>query len=296
MTEQRSTCQPCLPSSCDTVFDRVVVSHLVRGMTRIMWELLDTFTDPAPLVFQLQVGTTSNPDADDWTDVGLPVENVYFAHDPEQRVWGKTNWTHYRVKLTTSQGTYYSLPTGGMGVLDRRSWRLAREIVRQRLLGYRFGPGGQDGYLLKRRWTGADCPTCLDPMTREVRDPNCPDCYGTGKRCGYYYPMACVWAEVQPKYRRTELDGGQARGTIQDVVLTAEMLGSHLLSEGDIWVSRQTDDRYYVHNVQHTAEMRGVPLVAQVQLRPVPFTSVVYTIQIPDQLARIGLLSTDEEN
>ena len=87
-----------------------------------MWSLVDTFLDPSPLQFTLQVGTTANQDADDWTDVGLPVVDQFVAFDPEQRVWGKTNWTHYRVRLVTSLGTYYSLPTGGMGTLDRRSW------------------------------------------------------------------------------------------------------------------------------------------------------------------------------
>lgn len=288
MSHNASGCQPCTPT-CESVFDRVVVSHLIRGMTRVMWELLNTFTDPGPLLFQLQAGRSANPDADDWEDVGLPVENQYSAYDPDQRVWGKTNWTHYRVKLVTALGTYYSAPTGGMGVLDRRSWRLARERIRQKQLTFKVGQKGQEGYLLKRRWTGENCPTCLDYMTNEIRNPDCPDCYGTGKKCGYYYPMACVWAAIAPKYRHTQLDGVQSRGTVDDIVVDAEMLGSHLLAEDDVWVSKKTDDRYYIHEVQHVDEMRGVPLVAQVKLRPVPFTSVIYSIEIPQQLAALGL-------
>lgn len=275
--------------SCDPVFDRVVVSHIINGPTRILWELLPEFTDPGPLEFQLQAGTTNNNDADDWADVGLPVTDQYSATDDEQRVWGKTNFTHYRVVLTTSVGTYVSAPESGMGVLDRRSWRLARDMVRSKRKAMRVGDAGQRGYLLKRRWTGQDCPTCLDYQTKEVRNPQCPDCYGTGKKCGYYYPMSCVWAELAPRAHRTELDGGQGRGTINDIKVQSSMLMVDLLSEDDIWVADRTDDRYFIHNVQHIEEMRGVPILANVELRLVPFTHIAYSIPIPDQLRNNGV-------
>lgn len=280
-------CPPLCRVTCpDSVFDRVVVNYLITGPTRIMYELLPTFTDPMPLSFQLQVGATANPLADDWEDVGLPVINQYVLFDAEQRVWGKTNWTHYRVVLTSPLGVYYSTPVGGMGTLDRRSWRLAREMVRQRLVAYRFGPGGQRGFLLKRRWTGIPCHKCLDYQTKEVRDPSCVSCYGTGFECGYYFPMSCVWAELSPRSYRISIDS-QMRGTVNDIVVHADMIMVDLMQEDDVVVFAKTDDRYHVHRVQHTAEMRGVPLTAQVELRPVPYSSVIYTIQIPDQLKEV---------
>lgn len=272
---------------CDPVFDRVVVSHIIAGPTRVMWTLMDDFTDDGPLEFQLQVGTTNNNDADDWEDVGLPVVDQYSATDDEQRVWGKTNFTHYRVKLTTSNGEYLSAPESGMGVLDRRSWRLARDMVRSKRQAMRVGDAGQRGYLLKRRWTGQDCPVCLDYQTKEVRNPQCTTCYGTGKKCGYFYPMSCVWAELAPRAKRTHLD--EQRATVNDVVVSASMLMVDLLDEEDIWVADKTDDRYFVHKVSHTAEMRGVPITANVELRLVPFTHIAYAIPIPDQLRNNGV-------
>lgn len=284
-----------MPSNCDTScpvslcaspFDRVVVSRLIRGGTAVFWELVPSFNDPAPLTFTLQVGTTANQDADDWADVGLPVVGQYFAVDGDQRLYGKDHWTYYRVKLETTLGTYYSDPTNGMGTMNRHDWRLAREIVRKELVAHRGA--SQLGYLLKRRVTGQRCPKCLDHMTQEVRNPACPVCYGTGYRCGYYYPMACVWANMSPRTRRTELDGGQGRGTINDVVVQARMTLTDLLNEDDVWVNKATDDRYYVHKIQHVAEWRGVPLVGQVELRPIPFSSIIYDIEIPGQLDLVG--------
>lgn len=282
-------CKPC-GDPCQSVFDRVVVRHYIKGGTVVLWELLDTFTDPNPLLFQLQVGTTSNPLADDWEDVGLPVENQYTAIDPEQRVWGKTNFTHYRVKLTSPLGVYYSTPTNGLGVLSRADWKLARELIRQRKMLYRKGHSAQNGYLLKRRWTGQRCPTCLDVQTQECRNPDCPDCYGTGYRCGYYYPISCVWAMFTPKSRRTQLDGGQGRGTVDDIVVQADMLMTDLMAEADVFVAAATDDRYYIHKIDHSAEVRGVPISGMVEMRPIPFTSIVYEIPIPQKLAELAEL------
>jgi len=278
-------CKVYCPPVCESVFERVVVSHLIKGGTKVMWELLDTFLDPAPLLFQLQVGTTDNPDADDWENVGLPVEDQYVAVDPDQRVWGKTNWTFYRIKLVTAISTYYSTPVGGMGVLNRRDWRLAREILRQRKLIYKWGEA-QRGYLLKRRVTGTKCTTCTDYQTEESLNPDCPSCYGTGFECGYFYPMSCVWAKTNPKGYHVNLDG--QRGTVNDIVVQSEMLMTELVMEQDVWVNAVTDDRYFVHEVQHIAEVRGVPLIGMVSLRPIPYSSIIYTIEIPQQLAELA--------
>ena len=70
-----ATCQDVCPSQCESVFDVVHVSYLIRGGTRVCWQLLPTFADPLPYTFQLQVGQSANPDADDWEDVGVSIEN-----------------------------------------------------------------------------------------------------------------------------------------------------------------------------------------------------------------------------
>jgi len=269
------------PPTCDNVFDMVHVSYLIRGGTRVMWVLVSEFRDPEPWTFQLQVGSSGNENADDWQDVGLPTENSCYAIDSTKRVYGKTQDTHYRVKLTTDNGTYYSEPAAKSGILMPRDWRLAQEVVRKEKLRFKYT--SQDGYLLKRRTTGEDCGKCLDLQTGEVTDPYCKECWGTGKQCGYYYPMACIWADLSPKTRRMHIDDNATRGTVKDVVISGRMLMLPLIDEQDVWVSRKTDDRYYIHSIQDVAEVRGVPLVANVELRPAPFSDVIYDIPIPQQ-------------
>lgn len=203
---------PC-PPECENVFDMVHVSYLIRGGTRIMWQLINNFTDTLPWTFQLQVGTTGGHDADDWADVGLPLDNACYAIDATKRVYGKTQNTHYRVKLSTLEGVYYSQPAAKSGILGVRDWRISQEIVRKERLRLRYT--SQDGYLLKGRTTGADCASCLDLQTNEVTNPYCTECWGTGKQCGYYYPMACIWADLASKTRRTHIDDQGQRGLSQ---------------------------------------------------------------------------------
>ena len=277
--EREDRCQPCAPS-CELVFDRLVVSYLMRGGTRVMWELQPTFTDDGPYIFQLQVSESANPNASDWEDVGAPVGNTYYAIDGEQRSFGKMNRAFYRVKLYTGTATYYSEPTGAMGTLSRRDWRIAKEVIRQELVRMRLA-AGQEGLLLKRHISGEPCTECIDPLTGEVRNNDCEFCYGTGVRCGYFYPMDCIWAEIDPKTYHVEQSG--ARGTVNDIVVKARMVNTWMLGEEDIWVNRLTDERYYIHRVQNVAEMRGVPLIANVEMRPAPISSSAYDIELPQQ-------------
>ena len=281
-TSQEEACQPC-HTGCSSVFDRVTVQHYVKGNSTIMWELLPSFTDPGPLIFQLPVSSVNHPVGAYWTNVGPAVHNQFTAKDPEQRVWGMLMTVFYRVQLSTPLGTYYSDPVSGMGVLDKRDWLKAREIIRQKQVGYRVGHSAQAGFLLKRRWGGEPCP-CRDPLLNQPGRPECSICYGTGWRCGYYYPLSCVWADVKPTSQRVENDNTGVRGTIADVVTSAEMLGTYLMSTNDVWVSTGLDDRYYVQRVSSVVEIRGVPIVSDVELRQIPYSSQIYAIPAPAEL------------
>lgn len=275
---------PADPAACAPAFDRVVVSRLIHGGTTVAWSLMHGFADRGPYTFRLEFGDTANPLADDWAPVTAPLPEAYFAVDPEQRVWGTTDWGFYRVTLATADGDYVSDPVNALGTLDLRDWNLAREVLRKERLLSRLAH--QDGYLLKQRLSGPACPRCVDPQTRAPRDPDCPSCYGTGYECGYFAPMPGVWAGLEPHATRPQLDGGAGRGTVDDVVVRARMLMPPLLIDRDVWVARRTDNRYYVHSVQHTAEWRGVPLVGEVELRPVPFSSPLYALPMPGQTDR----------
>jgi hypothetical protein len=259
----------------------VVISYLLGGQgSTVAWTLQPSFTLPRPYEFTLQVSQANNPNADDWEPVGLPVENVFTAVDPVQRLFGLNRWLFYRVKLVADGQTFYSDPTGLEGTLSRWDWNQARMAMRQEIIAMKNGDG-ELGYLLKRRIAGPRCPRCTDSLTGDVTDGRCPICSGTGFTCGYFFPIACVWADISPKARHLTLDPN--RGTVGDTVVSARILNPWMLSEEDIFVSKVSDDRYYIHRVADTYTFRGVPIAANVELRLAPVSDCAYTFVIPEQ-------------
>src|SRR5688572_20923419 len=156
-------CTPEVLSCTSPVFSRVTVSYFYAGNSTISWAMDPTFIDPLPWTFQLQVGHTGTNLADDWTDVGAPVDNVAQLVDPDPELWGKTPDAHYRVVLTTSVGTYTSDPADVLGDLDQHAWLNAQEIVRKERLRHEV-LASPNGYLLIAKRYGPVCSECIDPL------------------------------------------------------------------------------------------------------------------------------------
>lgn len=272
-----SHCDAVCAPECESVFDRVLVYHAIRGGSQIEWELKPTFADPAPYTFQLQVGRTGSNLSDDWVDVGSPVVDVFYAVDSDQRIWSNNIWTHYRVKLTTALDTYYSKPEPAWGVLSRLDWRRGREIRRKEELRFRKTPAGTEGYLLKRKIYGERCE-CIDPMTYECRNPQHADCFGTGIVGGYFTAIPCSYVEFMLRSQRTHRD--MTRGTVNDVNVPARMLYWPQINSYDVWVNKSTDERWKIHEVSSIVEIRGIPIAVNVGLRLVPFGDVVYDVPL----------------
>jgi hypothetical protein len=269
---------------CPSVFSRIFVwPQVATGETRVEWSLMTNFTDAGPYTFQLQVGRTGLNDADDWVDVGAPISDAYYALDDTQRVYGKFQWTHYRVKLTTGVNTYYSTPVAPLGNLTFGDWAKAREILRMERLRLKQA-AGQEGYLLKRRLYGEPC-SCVDPQTGEIRKPHHEECYGTGIVGGYFEPYPCFYVDLGNKNHRSHLDAGAGRGTIDDLpVVKGRMLAMPQVFSYDVWVDRDSDHRWMLHQIDSVAEVRGVPLVISAEMRLLPFSHPVYKIAIEGQV------------
>tara|TARA_Y100001938_G_scaffold120883_1_gene168018 strand:- start:9020 stop:9832 length:813 start_codon:yes stop_codon:yes gene_type:complete len=269
-----------MPRTRDAVFSRVSVDHLVGGGSRVSWELQKTFTDPTPHTFQLQFGKTGLGTASDWADVGSSVEDVFYATDSTQRVYGKRLTTHYRVKLTTSAGTYYSEPVATYGLLSKRDWLIAKSIVRKELLRHEK-KASPNGYFLKRKWSEGTSITdhqIVDPLTGEVVKTISTPGKGTSKVGGYYDPVA-MYMDLSPETHHLRKDM-QGKGTINDVRVQGRTIAFPQLNTKDVWVDATSDKRYFVHAVQHSAEIRGVPIIVNVELRPAPFNDPIYEVSI----------------
>src|SRR5262245_19796039 len=100
-------------------FELVNADFMIEGNTRVSWTMRQNFAAPSPYTFQLQVGETGSNYADDWVNIGAPVQNTYLIVDPVKRAFGKQLTVHYRVQLTDNNGTVYvSQPSVVLGALN----------------------------------------------------------------------------------------------------------------------------------------------------------------------------------
>ncbi len=259
----------------DSVFSRIYVDYMMRGATRVTWEMRRTFTDDTPWSFQLQV---SRNGGDTFENVGIPVVDTFYALDTTPRLYGKDQRLVYRVVLTTPNDTYTSPNAQIMGQLHLRQWLIAREIIRRhRLQAKQTGLRVLDGWLLKRKLQGQVCEH-TDPHTGGIIKHDCDICYGTGIVGGYWKAAQDTMIDLRPKTENTQRD--PSRGTVNDVVVTGRFVGSHWVNRNDVWVDATSDLRYYIWDVQHAAEINQVPIVIDAKMKPAEATDIIYTIDI----------------
>jgi hypothetical protein len=271
---------PCL-ASCDAVFVRLRVRPTIAQGTWVEWLLHPTFTEG--YTAQLQVGRTGSNLADDWQNVGLPVSNVNYAIDDTQRVFGRTQWTHYRVVLIADSGVYTSKPANCWGDLAFANWR--RVMNRERIYRVQFERTirGQDGYLLKRRLAG-DRPEpgkgIIDFQTDEVINAQAVATKGTEYIGGYFAPIPCSIGDPNNLTRGERLD--PRRGTVNaGLSTTIMMLAVPQVDSKDVWVAKDSGFRWETGFIKHVEEIDGIPIVISATIKLLPFSNIVYTIPMP---------------
>lgn len=259
-------------------FRRVSVDHMVRGITRVWWQLEPTFNDPGPYVFQLETSDNGLPDAHNWRTVGTPVTNAVYAVDTQRRDVGAVLVNHYRVTLSTAAGKYVSAPASCWGELSEKDWVTAREIIRKELL--RHQKVSTSGYLLKILRYGQPCSRCRELLTQEQTDADCPICFGTNYTGGYHPPAELQCWDLSPQVLNEDSDA-QLRGSNREQALVnARVIGFPGINYRDIWVNDKTDERWRIDDVKITASIRGVPLVYEVSMGLLPFSNVAYSIPL----------------
>lgn len=268
-------------------FDRVQVSNLARGGAVVYWRIRPDFQAPRPWWFELQAGSTGNPLADDWAPVGPPVADVAALADPVRRGHGRELTTHYRVRLRTSTRDALSSPVPVTGPLGPHDWAIARDIVRRARLKFRLY--GWDGWLLKRRDQGNAAPlgppgeTTVDPVTG-VQTMFAPGTGGDPFIGDYYAPWPCA-IDVSASAHAVALD--PARGTVDDAGtrVTALFVQAPLVQAQDAYIAAGSDRRYYVAGTRDVAEWRGVPLLAECELRMAATNDPLHNVPAPSPRA-----------
>ena len=97
---------------------------------------------------------------------------------------------------------------------------------------------------------------------------------------GYFAPVP-MFIDVSPETNYVQLDPN--RGTVNDIEIQGRAIAYPQLNHKDIWVNSTSDERYVIHRVQNVAEIRSVPIIVTVTMRPVSFKDPAYDVELPAQ-------------
>lgn len=260
-------------------FKQVSVTFNPEGGSRVVWVMSNRFIDPLPHTYQLQASLSSAATATDYVDVGLPVSNSFYAVDDARRLTGKTMEVHYRVKVTTPEGTFTSAPVSGLSYHNKREWLHARDQIRQLKKLIKKYTGCYEGYLLKRKRFGPLCTRCNNRLTDEPTDSKCPICFGTGTVAGYFAAIPDFHLELGLEQTREKVEL-QAQGTTKPLVITGFCAADVLINSRDVFISQRSGRRWFIETVKTVAEYRGYPTKYELELRVAPFSDVIYKVPL----------------
>lgn len=241
----------------------------------VQWSLAPEVRDEGEYVYTLQTGNAGVEDDDAWQEVATEPD-VCFLVDPKRRLPGAYALTHYRIRLTTGERSYFSPPLPTTGRLGYEDWRTYVAVLRAEYVRL-SRKSGIRGLLHKRRISGVPCPRCRDFNTDEVRDAGCPLCLGTGWTGGYYRPVPCSWFNVSPADASIRYDLAM-QGPVTNTRFEARAVASPLLISGDLWTNERNSERYRIMLVQPIVETKGVPVVYQLAIERLPFSDITYTL------------------
>lgn len=267
-------------------FSRVQVVTNPLGGTMIGWGLKEGFEVKGPSHFYVDFGRSGTHD--EWQALNqAPIVDACVSFDLVQRHWDQLVDFYYRVRLVTPEDldanghckVYVSQPQQANGLWVKRDWLLAREIIRKEyLMQNKRTNVTHVGWLLKRRRFGQRCPQCKEYVTDDVQFAHCPVCFGTGFTGGYFKAIDYRITLDAPWHRKFERDG--TIGMRNDIVRQGRAVAYPYLDTRDLYVRRDSGERYLVMAIGQTAEVGGIPIVLQAELRLAPITDIIYTVPL----------------
>jgi hypothetical protein len=270
----------------DPAFHRLRVDHLVRGQTRLSWEMAPWFCDPGPWEFLPQVADTAVATGD-WADLLDDwVPEIFTVLVGPTLGGGRNPTTHFRVQIRTPRSLLTSAPQGINGVLSSRDWVRARIMVQKERMRFRKA-GVARGWLLKRKRRG-EVPDPGDPrvavtdyLTGGIVKSKDERTVGTEFLGGFYAPVPYE-VDLEPAGLYEQRD--DQRGMVDDdsLVWSGRIIHDPPVAHWDAFVAAGSDLRFYVHRLKHLAQIGTVPLVSRAELRLAPFDDVIYSVEVPE--------------
>lgn len=197
----------------------------------------------------------------------------YVDHDIDA---GDARLFYYIIRAASKTGKGYR--DSEVATLEHDADSIALTMIRQKMVFMERKSGVPIAVLQRKQW-GAYCSRCWDKIRNMPRDPDCPDCFGTGFSGGYLKP-AYAFALLNP----TQSDIVRVGMPYMTDSTYLELANYPNLSVYDVIVDRVLNQRYKVDKVKfNTHRMAIVSQIAQVT--KVDEHDQVYNIDVPQPTA-----------
>jgi hypothetical protein len=203
------------------------------------------------------------------------IQDIYAWVEPTRRRIQSTKDPNlfFRVRMITPNGTYYSHVVTPHGDLDRREYLIVQDLMRRIVLEQQYLAGVCIKLYSKAAW-GAPCTDCRDPISGAITNPDCDQCFGTGRAPGYHGPY-----EIYGTFSAQQRDKSQKPdGPAQQYTRQLRLVGFPAVKDDDIVVDPADDKRYIVDGVQHETEIRKIPVVQRANVHELPTSDPAFKI------------------
>lgn len=244
----------------------------------VSWQVQDAFCR-RPLSFDVLYGRTAT---DTFKVLERGLTDVTSWVDPIDRQGTlvlEPGYYALRVQDTATGEKWYSPPQASGSNWTNHDWRICREIVRQERVRLTKCRAGSRGFLVKARTVGEPC-SCANPDTKQVYDPSCGNCYGTGFGQGYLPPIEC-YVDQNPDKAYRRLDPQQ--GLLSEILTTWRVLAYPRFEPRDFWVDANTGERWRIGSqIQTLAQRLSVPIIQQLQVTRLEPSRPEYNVPVGD--------------
>lgn len=242
----------------------------------LSWTIDPLFTDPEPHTFYIEVSD------DPLFNVILreiKVGNFPSGRDTKGLHQNFNNVLNYRIRLDTSEGTYYSdVVNTNFAPLTRRQYAIANEIIRKELMLMEKFTGINISVLKRKIYGPSVEDKSIDPISGVALTDESPN-HGNEKTKGYYDQIHSWMSNAGGKsINRLDPSG---TGAVNSFIQQVRMLPFPIVNYNDIVIDVDADLRYIVKEVDFvTYPGTNIILIQNVQLSLLPTSDPVYSINI----------------
>ena len=264
-------------------FTHVRARTFVLDELNVSWEL-EIDPDENILDYELTVTRSQSPE-DEFKDVSPGLFDVYEFRDKDINTRSKWRKFYYKIRArhipsgreffseVASSYLYEDMPFEGLEIIRRNNLFLygAGSDSRKRF-------GGNPCWVFLRRTFGPRCVTCYNHKLKQTIRDDCPDCFGTGRKGGYFKPIRTnfqIDAHAQSQ--------DHANLGMQEPLRSRAWTSNYpLLTPQDIIVEVGSNRRWEVESVQPT-ELNRMIVRQMVGLYGLTPGSAEYRLAVPDE-------------